>query len=116
MRKPDILGWFGKPKLDDDLLALERRLQANLEPVTPRAEFISDLRFNLMHQNLKREPVPQKNQPWQDVFLVVSGIVGIGLALLTGVRGLVSLISVVGLLVSWFRQTQQKALVDSKLV
>jgi hypothetical protein len=105
----DILGRFRKPELDDDLREFERQLSAVLNPVVPRADFVSDLRFNLMRQNFKRVPVPEKKIILPETALIASGIVGIALALISGVRGIVSLVGVIGLLVSWLRQQEQQS-------
>ena len=109
MEKLNFLGRFRKPKQDDELRNLELKLQSVLTPVPPRAEFVSDLRFNLIRQNFRRELFPPENNQLQDVFLIITGFVGIALALISGVRGVISLFSVIGLFVSWFRQNQQKS-------
>ena len=90
-------------EITGDLEQLELQLKRVLIPVAPRPEFVKGLRRNLVRQcsEVVQAPKPSK---LQTSILVTGGVLGFVLALLTGVRGLMSLVSVVALLWQWTKR------------
>jgi hypothetical protein len=110
------LNWWKKTEADKDLQDLEMRLQGALVPVAPRAEFVEGLRKNLLVQFSGVELTrPEQNQRLQTGLLVAGGVVGSVFVVLAGVRGIVSLVGVVGLVVSLFKQNSQQSASPSEL-
>ena len=93
--------------LDQDLKALETQLAATFRWMTPRPEFVSDLRSRLATREI--QPVsallPQKVS---SSLLVAGGILGSLLMVITGIRGLISLVGVVGLVFQFFNRNAQR--------
>jgi len=114
-------GWminFRKPaELDEDLQRLEAELSEKLIQIKPEPQFVIALRHNLLKQlpNVEFTPSPHQHQALQTGLLVAGGILGSAFLLLTGVRGFISLIGIVGLLISWFKQNSRDTLVQSDL-
>ncbi len=93
---------FNRKQHTLDLEKIEARLAAAMQPVSPRAEFVSDLRARL----LKSAPAPsptlqldiagKANSPrgW----LVAGGVAGSAVMLIIGLRGLLSIVGLIGLL------------------
>ena len=94
--------WRKKTEVDADLQILELKLQNALFPISPRVDFIDGLRRNLLQQFSEVELATSKqNQNLQTGLLITGGILGSIFMVVAGVRGLVSLIGVIGLLISW---------------
>ncbi len=96
--------------LGQELKFLETQLAATFQQVLPRPEFVSDLRSRLATREI--QPVsallPQKVS---NGLLVAGGILGGLLMIITGIRGLISLVGVVGLVFQFFtRNTQRRQL------
>ena len=108
--------WWKKNELDEGLQRLESKLQLTLVPVIPRSDFVSGLRQNLMKQASEIELTPEtQNRTLQTGLLIASGILGSIFVVLTGVRGLISLVGVGGLLISWLNQNTQNPTAQSNL-
>jgi hypothetical protein len=110
-------GWWKKTEEDQELIDLEMRLQETLVPVAPRAEFVEGLRRNLLIQFSGIEllaPADQNNN-LQTGLLITGGILGGIFVVLAGVRGIVSLIGIVGLLISLLKQETQQPVSTSEL-
>lgn len=108
--------WWKKNEIDEELQGLESKLQRILVPVVPRSEFVGGLRKRLLKQVPEIElTVQPQNQALQTGLLITGGIVGGIFVVLTGVRGLVSLVGVIGLLVSWLKQNSQDSTTPSNL-
>ncbi len=78
-------------KLSKDLLKIERRIQSVLQPVQPPAVFIQDLRERLDQEMVKKT----KSKKVRTGLLVAGGIVGIAVMIITLIRSIASLPSVV---------------------
>lgn len=108
--------WWKKTELDQDLQALEGRLQETLIPVAPRAEFVEGLRKSLLVQLSGVEISPKvQNQNLQTGLLVTGGIVGSIFVVLAGIRGIVSLFGVAALLISWLKTNEPQPSSSSEL-
>jgi len=94
-------------KLNQDLKSLEMQLAATFRRVTPRPEFVIDLRSRLVTREIQSVSalLPQKVSSG---LLVAGGIIGSLLMVITGIRGLVSLVGVVGLVVQFFNRNVQR--------
>ncbi len=105
-----IIKWWKKNETNEDFQGLELKLQTTLIPVIPRPEFIAGLRKSLLKQvpeiNLTLEPQSQKLQTG---LLITGGVLGAMAMVLTGIRGLVSVVGVIGLLLSIIKQYSQDA-------
>jgi hypothetical protein len=94
------MGIFKKkePEFDDELQKLEKQLMETLRPITPRAEFIRDLGSKLAAKEFiigsKRFMPPSLSSS----LLVAGGVIGSVIMIITSIRGLVSIISVLGYL------------------
>ena len=118
MKLPDWMINFRKPtELDEDLQRLETELSEILIHIEPEPQFVLALRQNLLKQlpNVELIPSPPQHQALQTGLLVAGGILGSVFVLLTGVRGFISLIGIVGLIISWFKQNSRDSLVPSDL-
>ena len=87
-----------KIKLEADIAKMENKLREVMQPVSPRLEFVVDLRTRLLKSGLEFSPI-QKAQQKANRWLLVSGVVGSILVLITSIRGLVALYGVINLLV-----------------
>ena len=118
IKLPDWMINFRKPaELDEDLQRLETELSEKLIQIEPEAQFVIKLRQILLKQlpNVELIPSPPQHQALQTGLLVAGGILGSVFVLLTGVRGFISLIGIVGLIISWFKQNSRESLVPSDL-
>jgi hypothetical protein len=104
------LNWWKKTELDDELRSFEWRLDKSLFPIEPRPEFVTNLRKNLLNQNLEIALLPPKpqNQRLQTGILVTGGVLSVLFMVLAGVRGVVSIVGAVGLLISFVKQNTQE--------
>jgi hypothetical protein len=100
--------WFDRWKkieLDDKLQEFELKLDYTLSSVEPRPEFVAELRKNLMQPNFEIDLVPEsQNQRLQTGILLTGGILSVVFMVLAGVRGVISVIGTIGLLISFVRQ------------
>ncbi|HBY07792.1 MAG TPA: hypothetical protein DEH22_08420 [Chloroflexi bacterium] len=105
-----FLNWWKNTELDDDLLSLENILGRSLISVVPRQEFIEDLRHGLMNQIPEEVELAISNQKKniQTGLIVTGGILGGVMIILSGLRGIVSLVGVTALLINWIRQNIQQ--------
>jgi hypothetical protein len=91
------------PSVKAELESLEASLAATLIPVKPRPEFVRDLRTQLF--DLSPEIEPKTAPPrFQNILLIVGGILGGLLMVIASIRGLISLIGVTGLILQHFRR------------
>lgn len=105
--------WFDrwkKTELDVELRGFELKLEDALTSVDPHPEFVIRLRKNLLKQNLEISLIPEpQNQKLQTGLLVTGGILSVILMVLAGVRGVVSVFGIIGLLISFIKQNSQEA-------
>jgi hypothetical protein len=95
------------PNLEDELRKLEVHLRAALQPVTVRPQFIKDLKSRLTFSNFP--PIQkQSHQRLSKVLLLVGGIIGSLMVLIAGIRGLVSLIFIIGHLIQRMSKNFQR--------
>ena len=73
-----------KSNLSKDLLRIEGRLQEVLQPVSPRIAFVEELRSRLDQEMVKRT----KSKKVKTGLLVVGGIVGLAVMVITLIRSL----------------------------
>ncbi|MFN2144265.1 MAG: hypothetical protein ACK2T7_02880 [Anaerolineales bacterium] len=83
-----------KITLEKDLRLLESRLEALFQPVTPRVEFVKNLRMDLVGKP-KRSLFTLPEENWQRVALLAGGIVSFFGLVLGGIRIIAALIGMV---------------------
>lgn len=106
--------WWKKNQVDEDVLDLEKKLQSTLVAVNPRQEFVDDLRRKLMKQVSEIDLALEPNKPkFQNGLLIAGGVLGALSMVLTGVRGLISVIGVIGLLISALKHNTNETPVSS---
>ncbi len=104
------INWWKKNVGDDEFLNLELKLQSSLTPVGLRTEFVDGLRKNLLKQMPKIDlSVEYQSPKLQTGLLITGGALGALAMVLTGVRGLISVIGVVGLFVSMIKHHSQES-------
>ena len=74
-------------KLSKDLLKIESKLKGALQPVNPPADFVSDLRFQLDQEMVKKN----KSKKVKNGLLLAGGVVGIAVMMITLIRSLIAL-------------------------
>jgi hypothetical protein len=103
-----LKNWFQKNNKEADFQTIEDKFQSILVKVDPRPEFVSDLRKNLLMQFSEVEfAMVPKGQKLQTGLLITGGVLGSFAMILTGVRGAVSIIGIIGLLISVLKHTSQ---------
>ena len=111
--------WFDrwkKAEIDAELQGLELKLENALSPVIPRPEFVAGLRKNLLQHTPEIDLVPaSQNQKLQTGILITGGVLSALAMIFTGVRGMVSIVGIIGLLISLIRQEAQKTPASSSL-
>ncbi len=118
LKLPDWLLKFRKPvEMDEDLKSLETELSEKLLQIEPDPHYVISLRQKLLKQfpNVELAPLPPQHRALQTGLLVTGGILGSAFVLMTGVRGIVSLIGIVGLIISWIKQNSRDSLLPSDL-
>jgi len=100
-----------KKKSNEDLSGVENLLRQNLVPVIPSQEFVAGLRLNLLNQIPQdvEVAISKQKRNIQTGLVVTGGILGGILLILSGVRGIVSLVGMVALIINWIRQYTQQA-------
>lgn len=86
--------WLWKRKrilVEKDLNSIEMMLSEIFQPVTPRKQFIRELRTDLVGQP-KRRRLELPEVKWQKGFLVAGGIVSFGAMIFGGVRLIMSIL------------------------
>lgn len=84
------------PDLESSLKRLENQLMEALQPVPPRRQFVNSLYIKMVAKDFPTA-TPGFSQKVSNGVLITGGIVGSVIMLVTGIRGLISLISFVGL-------------------
>ena len=82
-----------KITLEQDLKVLESTLEALFRPVTPRVEFVKQLRVELVGEE-KRNWFSMPRAPWQRFALLAGGIVSFFGLLLGGIRIVLAVVAV----------------------
>jgi hypothetical protein len=112
-----IFGFLKPSELDEDLQRFEIELQQTLIPVIPYPQFVTTLRQSLLSKfpDSDLHPAPPQQQILKTGLLVSGGIIGSIFVVLTGIRGLISIIGFIGLILSWYKQYSQESLTPSNL-
>lgn len=115
----DIIYQLLKPKeLDEDLQMFEIKLQHILIPVKPNTKYVHSLRQNL--KQTYKELELQSDQPKHTILhtglLLSGGIIGSFFVVLTGLRGIISVIGLVGLLINRYRSYTQENLTPTSII
>ena len=90
----------GDPEVDPDLKALETKLREYHQPIPPRTEFVTGLYNRLITTDIS-EAQHLLSGNTSKRLLVAGGITGSVLLVITSIRGLISLLGVLGLLVQY---------------
>ena len=98
--------WWKTDISDEEVRGLEAKLLANMIFIPPRPDFVAGLRQSIMRQIPEEVELAISTQKKrvQTGLLVAGGIFGGFLMLVSGIRGLVSLVGAMTLLVNWIRQ------------
>lgn len=86
--------WLWKRKkilVENDLNSIEMMLSEIFQPVTPRKQFIRELRTDLVGQP-KRKKLALPEGKWQKGFLVAGGIVSFGAMIFGGIKLVMSIL------------------------
>ncbi len=83
-----------KITLEEDLRLLESKLEAMFQPVTPRVEFVKNLRVDLVGKP-KRSLFTLPEGNWQRVALLAGGIVSFFGLILGGIRIIAAVIGLI---------------------
>jgi hypothetical protein len=78
-------------KLSKDLLKIENRLKEVLQPVSPSDVFVTDLRFQLDQEMVRK----MKSKKVKNGLLLAGGAVGIAVMVITLIRSFIALPGVV---------------------
>ena len=95
------------PNIEEDLKKLEVHLRAALQPVTIRPQFIENLKARLKSGDFPTvlRHIPQR---LSQVLLLAGGILGSLMVIIAGIRGLVSLVFVLGQLIQRMNKNTQR--------
>ena len=103
------MGFFRKkdPDMEYDLRKLEIQLMATLQPVSPRPEFVHGLRTRLAAKEIG---IGSRilSKKISNNLLVAGGVVGSVIMIATSIKGLISLISVIGFIVRFITRESQR--------
>ena len=108
--------FFWQKSNKDEILQMEKILQESLTPVAPQPEFVADLRQNLLVQfprwyttGVAESSEPARAGKLQTGILVASGIAGSILLVISGIRGILSLIAAITLLMNMRHNSRHSA-------
>jgi hypothetical protein len=96
-----------RPNQNDDLRKLEKQLMTNLQPVFPRAEFVRELGAKLADKEIITTPKLLISKKVSNGLLVAGGVVGSLIMIITSIRGLISIIGIVGYLIQFLNRDSQ---------
>lgn len=119
MKILDLIYNVIKPKeLDEDMQKFENKLQHILIPVKPNTRFVHSLRHNIKQRyvELELQPGQPKRTVLQMGLLLSGGIIGSFFVVLTGFRGMISVIGLVGLLINWHKRYSQENLTPTSII
>jgi len=84
-----------RASLQPGVMKMERYLQTSFSPVAPRPDFVNDLKSRLAQESKK---FYSRSTVMQYVLLSLAGVVTSVLLILAGVRAMVTLLGVLGIL------------------
>lgn len=96
-----------RKKAHRSLAALESLLEASLKPVTPRQEFVQDLRARLV-SGIEHKVLGMPLRTFQNVLLAVGAVASGGILLFTGLRAVISLLGAIGLVRRYNQQAAER--------
>ena len=96
------------PDYEHDLKKLEMQLKASLRPVSPRTEFVRDLGAKLVKREIIISPKTLISKNASNALLVIGGVVGSFIMIITSIRGLISILGVVGYLLKYFHRNSKQ--------
>ena len=97
-----------KPNTENDLRRLEMRLKATLQPVSPRTNFVRDLGAKLAEKEIIIGPKLILSKRVSNVLLIAGGVVGSVIMIITSIRGMISLISLVGMVYRFLNRDSKR--------
>jgi hypothetical protein len=119
MKLFDTIYQLIKPKeLESDLQLFEIKLQHILLPVKPNTMYVNSLKRNLNQRfsELELQPSQPKHTVLQTGLLLSGGFIGSFFVVLTGLRGLISVIGLVGLLINRYKRYSQENLTPTNII
>lgn len=96
-----------KPEIEQDLKMLENKMLEYLQPVPPRKEFVSSLYQRIMALDMP-ETQGLLGGYASKRLLVAGGIIGSILIVITSIRGLISLLGMLGLVVQYIQRNGRR--------
>lgn len=94
-----------EPDLEQDLRRLELNLMATLQPIAPRTEFVHELRARLAEKEFGPKLFSRKIP---NHLLIAGGVVGTVIMIATSIKGLISLIGVIGIVFRFFTRESRR--------
>lgn len=109
-----IIKW-GQSKEELDIVGMEKLLQTSLQPVEPRPEFKRRLHTQVIRQF---QPVQDevKSIKQRRVWMVSASLVGGVLTIFMGVRFVMTLIAMIGLILQFRKETENRQVVALRQV
>ena len=104
-------------ELDDSLRTLEDVLDEKLKPIDVRKQFVLELRNSLLRQmpSFEQTPLQPQHKILRTGLLVSGWILGSALIVTTGIRGILSIMGVAGLIISWLKQNSHESFSPSNV-
>jgi len=97
-----------EPNYEYDLRKLEMQLKATLQPISPRSEFVQELGAKILEKDIKIGPKFLISGKVSNGLLVAGGVVGSIIMIITSIRGLISIIGVIGYLFRFINKETQR--------
>jgi hypothetical protein len=109
-----IFKW-GEKKEDTDLLMVESVLEGVFQPVQPRPEFKRKLHAQVLRQF---QPIQEETRIVRQrrIWMIVASLVGGLLTIFMGVRFVMTLIAMIGLLLQFKKDSQTKPAMALRLI
>ncbi len=92
---------------EKQIKVMENRLQAALQPVSPRPEFVKDLKRRLLSPS-EADASIAANQPKQNIFMIAAGLLSGTVLIVLGVKAVIALLASLGLIQQVKRQMEQQ--------
>jgi len=107
-----LMGIIHRGKVQDDHFgSLEANLDEALQPVEPRPEYIRRLRYQIVHQYQPvRAEIRAERQ--RTAIILGAGVLGAALAVVMGVRMVVTIVAGIGLLLQLKKRTELPAAIS----
>ncbi len=92
---------------EKQITGMENRLQATLQPVSPRPEFVKDLKRRLLSPSPADASIAN-SKPRQNVFMIAAGLLSGTVLILLGVKAVIGLLASLGILQQVKRNIEQQ--------